>query len=236
VVFEKYERRTMEGAAVTIAGKIAHYTANGRRAALDSQTAIWAGRMLVGEGYKQESGPAVLWSTMYRFLGMPHDWGSYKNLIRAFSQPINPKWIPGGALYEKYKNSQTEVYKRATSDTAVARRKRIQAMEWTELPIEVQQLVGKFAIGELPPPAAFNGLPYSNFASYTGVDQKYPGGKWIGGNYFFVDPDVNRNLRVQIEHGAGTPIEQLQKKNSGIADIALLGVGIWLIWRFFGKG
>jgi hypothetical protein len=198
---------------MTIAGKIAHYVGiNGRRAALDASTALWAGRMLVGEGYKNGSGPAVLWSTMYRYLGMPHDWGSYTNLMRSFSQPINPKWLPGGSLFEKYKTSKKEVYKIATSDKAVSRRRRIQALEWRDLPIKVQQLVGSFAIGQLPPPPEFNGKPFSNFASYKGVDTKFPGGIWLGGNYFFVDPSLRKNLQVKVETDVGTPVDTSKKK------------------------
>jgi hypothetical protein len=203
---------TVEGATMTIAGKIAHYIGvGGRRAALDSTTALWAGRMLMGEGRKNGSGPAVLWSTMYRYLGMPHDFGSYLNLIRAFSQPINPRWLPGGDLFEKAKNSKREVYKIATSDRAVKRRRRIQSLQWSDLPIDVQEMVGRFAIGQLPPPDEFDGRPYSNFASYKGVENKYPGGKWIGGNYFFVDPTLRTNWDLKIEPGVGTPIETKKK-------------------------
>lgn len=228
---------------MTIAGKIAHYVAYDREsgqqqrsAAIDSKTALWCGRMLIGEGWKDGGGSAVLWSTMYRFLGMPHNWGSYLNLIRLFSQPINEKWLPGGQLFEKYKNSKKAVYQRATSDAAVARRRRIQSTEWADLPIKVQQIVGQFAIGQLKPPPEFGGRPFSNFASYKGVETKYPGGVWIGGNYFFVDPALKQNWELVVERGKGTPIRETKKKSGGVADIALLGAALYVVWQFIAKG
>jgi hypothetical protein len=208
-----------------LVGKIARYRGNGREAAIDSTTALWAGRMLYGEAGQnctEEQGAAVLWCTMYRYLGMPHKWDSYLSMIRLFSQPINDRWLPGGDLFEKYKNSKNEVYQNATSDRAVARRRKIQSMEWSALPQTIQLTVGIFALGQLPPPSGFNGMMMSNFASYDGVDKKYPGGTWIGGNYYFVDPQLDRNFQVEVIPNVGTPLPTDIKKKTEDSETSLL--------------
>lgn len=196
-----------------IAGKIAHYKGNGRAAALDSETMLWAARMLVGEGWKNGKGAAVLWCTMYRFLGMPHKWPSYLYMIRRFSQPINERWLPGGDLYERAAKSNNAERQKAVSKERVARRRRIQNLEWSEIPEGAKQLVAKFALGDLPAPAEFAGLKYSNFASYANVEKKHPGGIRIGGDYFFVEPTL-QDFNIEIQRNVGTPIRvDSEKKN-----------------------
>lgn len=186
-------------------GAIALYKGNGRTVALGSSSIIWACRMLIGEGWKNGKGEAILWSMLYRYLGMPHKWDSWTDMIKLFSQPINPRWIPGGDLYEKYKNSNKEVYKIATDEAHTKRRLRIQSMEFADFPEKVKQIVTDFALGVLPVPSVFGGKLISNFASYKGVESKYPNGIDIGGDWFFVDPSIKKNLQVEIIPGAGSP-------------------------------
>lgn len=197
-------------------GKIALYQGNGRKVALGANTIIWCCRMLVGEGWKNGKGEAILWAMLYRYLGLPHKWDSFTSMIRLFSQPINSRWIPGGDLYEKYKTSKKEVYKQATSEERVKRRLRIQSMEFSDFPEKLKQIVTDFALGVLPVPDIFNGQLISNFASYKSVKSKYPDGINIGGDWFFVDPQIDRNLHVEIIPGAGSahtdPAQELKKK------------------------
>lgn len=172
---------------MAISGRPATYTGGGKSVTINPETAVWLGRMLVGESGTGIGGKAVLWTTMQRYFDSKGFTGSYLDFIRAFSQPINPLWLPGGSKFEAAKKKTGQVYKTATSDAAVARRRKIQSMDWTEIPIKIQQLVAKMMIGTLDRPAKFGGKRHNNFASYSGVEKGRPGGVWIGGNYFFSD-------------------------------------------------
>lgn len=198
-------------------GAIALYRGNGRTVALGSQSVIWACRMLVGEGWQHGKGEAILWAMLYRYLGMPHKWDSWTEMIRLFSQPINARWIPGGDLYEKYKTSKKEVYQIATDAAHTKRRLKIQSMQWVDFPERLKVIVTDFALGVLPVPEVFAGKKISNFASYKGVQTKYPNGINIGGDWFFVDPQLKSDLTVEIIPGAGSSyadkVTDTEKKN-----------------------
>lgn len=198
--------------------ELARYTRGTRTAVIDEKTALWAARMLIGEGYKGEKGAAVLWATMNRYMYTPHEWPSYYELIRLFSQPINPRWLPGGDKFEKFKKIGTRTAKIATSDAAVARRKRIQNTSWDEMPPTVKKLVELFAVGKLPYPSKFGQQKISNFASYSGVERHSNRGVHYGKEYFFQDPgllpgkisittDTGQYLEKKAEPG---PVQQEQ--------------------------
>jgi len=189
------------------------YHGNNRVALIDDTTKLWCGRMLIGEGWKNGKGEAVLWSTLYRFLGMPHKWKSYLEMIRLFSQPINSRWLPGGDMFDKYKENSNPVYQKATSDKAVERRTRIQSTTWDELPKGVQTIVEQFSTGSLLPPPKFGNKKYSNFASYNGVQKSHPGGIDIGGDWFFIDPNIKTDWEISIAEASPQDGYDDEKKN-----------------------
>jgi len=207
----------------------AQYEGNGRLAVIDDDTALWCARMLVGEGYKGEKGAAVLWSTMFRFLGMPKKWKSYKNMIQLFSSPINARWLPGGDLYEKYKDSPNKAHQMATSQDAVKRRTKIISMPWSKIPETVKNTVALFASGNLPIPGIFGDLKISNFASYPGLKEKHPDGVDIGGDWFFVDPALKTDFDVQILDIDEPKPEKKNPKAGFVAGVMLLMVAYWLM-------
>jgi hypothetical protein len=210
---------------------IAEYKGNDRSVVIDADSALWLARMLVGEGYTGDKGAAVLWSTLYRYLGMPHKWPSYKRCCQLFSTPINDRWIPGGDLYEKYKTSNKPVYKQATSKKAVEKRLKIRSMEWDDMPQPVIDTVDAFSKGTLPPPNQFEGKKISNFASWKGVQEKYPNGIDIGGDWFFVDPNLKTGWQLQIIDSSKTDDEPEQKdpKTGFTLGVLLLMAAFWLM-------
>jgi hypothetical protein len=218
----------------------AQYKGNGRSVVIDDETALWCARMLVGEGYKGDKGASVLWATLFRFLGMPKKWKSYRYMIRAFSSPINSRWLPGGSLYEKYKDSKNKAHQMATSPQAVKRRTKIIGLTWDKIPETVKNTVQLFADGSLPIPSEFGDEKLSNFASYPGLKEKHPEGVDIGGDWFFVDPALKKNFEVQIFDATPpdttppdtTPPDTSPLKNpkAGFAaGILLLMVAYWLM-------
>lgn len=209
---------------------VAEYRGNDRRVVIDDQTAVWCARMLVGEGWKGDKGSAVLYSTLFRFLGMPHKWPDYQTMIRLFSQPINARWNPGGDLYEKYKTSDDPVYKAATSDKAVKRRFKIQSMKWNQIPKGVKALVNSFSRGQLAIPHQFGDEKFSNFASWEGVKTLHPAGVDIGGDWFFVDPKLKKNFEVQIANVGNYDLSKKPQPRTGFAfGVLLLMAAYWLM-------
>jgi hypothetical protein len=73
----------------------------GKTYALTETDVIWLARSIRGEcgaNPSRESAAAVAWTMMNRFMLVPGfaKWTSYTDLIRAFSQPVNPAWFAGG--------------------------------------------------------------------------------------------------------------------------------------------
>lgn len=209
----------------------AEYRGNGRTVVIDDETALWCARMLVGEGYKGDKGAAVLWATLFRYLGMPYKWKSYLNMIQQFSSPIDKEWLPGGKKYEKYKDSKNKAHQMATSPAAVKRRKRIIALTWDKIPDVVKETVKLFSEGSLDIPWQFGDRKFSNFASYPGLKEKYPDGVDIGGDWFLVDPALKKNWEVQIADVDTPPADSTKPEpKAGFAlGILLLMAAYWLM-------
>jgi len=156
------------------------YTAGKNRSIhLNKDTALWVARMLMGEGWRGIKGAAVLWATINAYLLKPHRNFDYQHYIRAFSQPINSGWLPGGHQYEQAK---IKGWKDAISPARIRNRKRIRALKWDDMPEGVKNLVNKFAAGKLKYPKIFSDLEQSrvsNFASMPHLPEKYPHGVGI---------------------------------------------------------
>lgn len=219
-------------------GSIATYARGNRTARIDGETALWAGRMLVGEGYQGEKGAAILYTLMNRFMNAPHTWRSYKDLIRNFSVPINDRWLPGGDLFEAAAKRKGPQWKRLTSPQAVKRRKWIRSLSWDDLPNKVRNTVANFAIGLLNGPDIFKrkGVNPDNFASWEGVDAKNPGGFFIGKEYFFKEFPSKGKISILLGSGNSTIIKKFDapiKKTPG--GFALLLIPLFLIATVLGK-
>lgn len=218
-------------------GKTAIYRYKGREAGFDSTTALWMARMLVGEGWQSGLGSAVLWSMLNRYLYSKHRWPSFLHMIRDFSVPINDAWLPGGAKFEEHKNYVNQYSKWQTSDKAIARRKKIRAMQWSDMPKGVQTLVAKFITGELAYPLKFGSKKYNNFASYEGLEKKYPGGVFYGRTYFLQDHPMPKG-NIEIVRGAGynpgKPMVESTGDGVGVG-VLLLALGAGLYWYLRSK-
>lgn len=146
---------------------------------LDSKTALWVARMLIGEGWRGIKGSAVLWATINAYLLKPHRNFDYQHYIRAFSQPINAGWLPGG---HQYKQAKIKGWNKSITPAKIRRRRKIQSMNWDEMPEGVKKLVNKFSEGKLEYPKIFSNLEQSrvsNFASMPHLPEKYPHGVGI---------------------------------------------------------
>lgn len=188
-------------------GKNAVYKLGRRAVSIDSETALWIARMLIGEGWKNGKAAAILWTLMNRYMYSAHKWPSFLTMIRNFSQPINDSWLPGGKKFEEYKNYKTESAKQATSAAAVKRRKWIRTLNWSDIPIELQNIIAQFIVGQLPYPAKFGRKKFNNFASYPGLEKKWPGGVYYGKEYFLSDKKMpSENIQI-VKNGRPSKID-----------------------------
>lgn len=174
------------------------FAASGKEYIITDEDALWLARMVVGEGGKDASVEkirALLWAIMNRFLLVPEQRKrtSLTDLVRAFSQPINPRWdgegsddfcAPGGKYYE------TDF----CSSAKLKRRAQITAMPWAEIPKRIKDEIEALRSGELPLPKAMTklfamGKPHriTNWASYPSVREKFPQGIDVLGDWFFED-------------------------------------------------
>ncbi len=131
-------------------GELGVISGGSRRYQLTWDDLLWAGRMLVGEtGSNAGSveGAAVLW-TMASLLVKSRS-NSFTRLIQAYSQPINPKWRRDGEFCRVggRNNGRPEC-----ADNLLDRRDRTATIEWSQLPDDVQDLVFKWATGQINNP------------------------------------------------------------------------------------
>jgi hypothetical protein len=146
---------------------------------------LWSCRMIVGETLKatREETNYIMWAMINRFLlHIKQDgWPTFTDLIRRFSQPINPEWIgkfcqPGGKGYN------TE----ACSAKRIEKRKNIHAMSIEEIPESIRLNVRDVFDGK--------SILKSRVCNWRATDEetkkKYPNGIDIGGNWFFEEKSV----------------------------------------------
>ncbi len=160
---------------------------------IDPDTALWLMRMVYGEGGKGCSMPkaeALLCAIVNRWFLWPgsQKYSTFVSMMRAFSQPINPRWMTGGDLARKYFGRD------AASKERLARRAFICGLGWADIPWRnIRSAVSLFADGELPYPAAASKLEkprISNWASLPSTPTKYLWGVDIAGDWFFEDENL----------------------------------------------
>jgi hypothetical protein len=154
---------------------------------------LWLGRSL-----HCETGPAgeraVAWAMMQRFVAFrqrdPGRWGdkSFRYLVQMFSAPVNPRWLPGGDLYEA--NPGTFM----VLDRTIVRRRACMARRYSELRSSIRAVLDGIRRSDLSNPVA-------GFTNFEGK-QFEPGGvcqsgaRLIGGNCFYRQPPVNGPVRL----------------------------------------
>lgn len=160
---------------------------------IDPDTALWMMRMVYGEGGKGCSMPkakALLCAIVNRWFLWPgsQKYSTFVSMMRAFSQPINPRWMTGGDLARKYFGRD------AASKERLARRAFICGLGWTDIPwTNIRLAVSMFADGKLQYPieAASIAKPrVSNWASLPSTPTKYPWGVDVAGDWFFEDENL----------------------------------------------
>lgn len=152
---------------------------------------LWTGRMLMGESGTEIGRKAVLWTQAQRLVYFRGR--SFKNLIQGHSQPINPKWRRDGEFCRPGgRNAGTD----ACSPSRLDRRDRIANTPWEQIPLPIQDLVVKWARGEVD-----NVVPKAvDFAVPKVGNRSRPGGAQARG-FFLVWDDQGRPIESLEEGG-----------------------------------
>ena len=113
---------------------------------ITTEDVIWAARATTCESSDLESSLAELWAWTYRF-ATPSYRRTYRtlaSLIRAHSQPVNPRWERGGEACGpggRFEGSQV------CSETLLARRERCRTTPYDALPAAMRELTEAWAKG-----------------------------------------------------------------------------------------
>ena len=147
---------------------------------LTQEDKLWLGRAVYGESGSHSQGiDAVIWALAQNFMlvkngdGRRPRFATFTHLIRAYSQPVNRDWADPNS-------EKCQRHPAACTQSRLDRRKRIQSMDWPDLPFAVRRKVAEFFSGNL-----LNPVPgMVDFAAY-----KFKGDKVnIAGNWFGTQP------------------------------------------------
>lgn len=169
----------------------------------DSDTE-WLARSIRGECGStptRDEAAAVCWALMNRFMLVRgfESWHSFTDLVRAFSQPVNPKWFADG----EFCTAGGKYAGRPECDS----KKTAWRYQLSHTPISSLGASAKFArefqAGTLAPPGTFLCLERSRPTNWGATWLKkvrdgalvplavaMPWGVALAGNYFFEDPNL----------------------------------------------
>lgn len=155
---------------------------NNERWQLHESDKIWAARMVLGESGDNDmtAGAAVLWAVAQRWVTKSAlQRMNFTEVMRSFSQPLNPIWSSSSASGCQRSPSQC-------SAAALARRQSIQSTQWWGIPSSIRGLVEDFFKGRVSNPVP----GYNNFAAagYVNTSASELPAITIGGNTFVRDP------------------------------------------------
>jgi hypothetical protein len=168
---------------------LATYKFRNRIVQIDENTALWLGRMIIGEGGEGCSEikvRALCWAIVNRFMYRRYYYGTLINIIQQFSQPLNPRWVPGGSKWEHWyakerrRKAKNPDYKiKYTTPKQEKRRNKMFTLPWNKIPKRIRNLVNRFRRGILDPPDQLKHLNrprITDWASHKGLANKHPHG------------------------------------------------------------
>ena len=119
------------------------------RIPLTANDVLWMARMLRGEayGFGTTHYAMILYTVAQRLWYLPayRTVGTFTEFMRAFSQPINPRFIDVNSPY-------CDRYRAQCSPSYIRRRLLIQNMAWEDIPAELRTMAIEFAHGRVANP------------------------------------------------------------------------------------
>jgi len=168
---------------------------------INDKKALWLMRMIVGEGGRkcsEEKAAVLCWAITNRWFLWPgrRYYRTFIGLMRAFSQPINPRWMTGGDLARKYFG------RRPAAASRLRRRARMCALKRRHISLGIIKVVSLFQKGELPMPKHLvDGVPqrFSNWASLKNTKKNNPHGFDVDGDWTFEDRNLHPGVVMVIK-------------------------------------
>jgi hypothetical protein len=110
---------------------------------------LWFARSLNHEGAPMEGNA---WTMLQRFAFMYPRFKKFGDFVRAFSQPVNPKFYPDGSKHLEWMAAATTDERRADLTRRAERRLRFAREGWSDISPRVKITLAKILAGELPSP------------------------------------------------------------------------------------
>ncbi len=163
-------------------------TADGFRYSITDEDVLWAARAATCESSDPQSSLAELWTWTYRFAtpNYRRTFPTLAALIRAHSQPVNPKWErdgeacgPGG----RYAGAPV------CDEALLARRERCRTTPYAALPAKIREITEAWARGKTRNPVP---LAMDFASSSIGVQQGDVEVARFRGQVFYSEPQSRR--------------------------------------------
>lgn len=186
---------------------------------------LWAARMIEGEGGDDA---ATLYAMAQRFLFVlrPAGHRTFTSAIRAYSQPINPRWLADGDKCAGRSTGYCDV-------AHTSRRAALQRAAWGELPPDKTATVLAWSRGELPNPVP-GAVDFADASTSSDWLEHNPGARVLlrAGNWYLATAESANRAIVQIMPGPlSVPILGGLLLASSIAGLVVGGTYIALRWR-----
>lgn len=202
---------------------------DGYRLRLSADDLLWLARATQFEG---GDNAATIWTLAQR--AALHRVSSFTALIRAFAQPVNPRW-------DEASDELCQRYPERCSPETLERRELARTIPWERISPKVRRLVLRFARAELdnPVPRATNFADPPVSRSYLA---RTPGARvvLVGGkpaNWYLADPGAVSWPADFVTVHYGSRVAGARRSPSWAAGalvglgVALAGLGGWYWWR-----
>lgn len=193
---------------------------------ITSDDVLWTARMLTREGGNHA---ATLWTMTQRAVQVDiakpgSRYPSFTSYVRAYSQPINPKWAEGGQFCPTPDDNWC-------SPARLAVRASVSSRPWSEISPEIRALVTQWAEGKLPNPVP--GAVHFRADDETAAAQLRAGThilKLRAGNVYTAMPETQHWTADRVRIVAGRPGWLWALGGGALAGMAYLGYS-WLSKR-----
>ena len=196
---------------------------------------------------------AILWTLLQRF-AMLYALGTYKNLsdfVKAYVQPINPKWFPDGVLHKAYLKTLKDAGKKAEADAEIRNAQlRVNKAKYplSNLTVTSISTVDNVLSGGITKSPSPESIHYWASRASSGMTQPQAkeanqkakpgltildvGAGWLPGvNVFFTSPQAKNIHNLRFEKPGTKTTSGIVKGLVGMSIFALVS---YQLWRTYG--
>jgi len=189
---------------------------------ITAEDLLWLGRAAQGEGGDPR---AVIWAMLQRF-SLPafrHTFPTLTSFVRAFSQPVNPRWMRGG---DKCATGGSGYGTPDCAERLLDRREEMSSRDPATFSADVKAAIAALSKGSLanPVPRVVNFAVGDRAREYVAA---HPGSQLVGCCYI-ITPESARWPNNYVALGPSTWPYVV---GGFVAGLAVFGTAAWFIWR-----